>query len=258
MVKTTEFNVQTQMNYIVGNMSGFTTAYVGMDNLSALISSLMTSYTTLAGTGRAAYMALGASVAAFGLKSAEAFGEYERGMNIVKAISNNTNAQMQVLSQTANQFSTQFRMDISEINDGLVTLGRAGLTNVNNQIQVLQNGLKVAKLEGMNLAATLEDIVTTTSLLGGDVTKNDFGADSSKVSNLLVATSLSGPLDVGDVIETLKFAGGSAAAAGANLNNEEGLKDLLGTIGAFSQKGVIGSIAGTALRAFITKPASQD
>lgn len=258
MVKTTEFNVQTQMNYVVGNMSGFTTAYVGMDNLSALISSLMTSYTTLAGTGRAAYMTLGASVAAFGLKSAEAFGEYERGMNIVKAISNNTNAQMQILSQTANQFSTQFRMDISEINDGLVTLGRAGLTNVNNQIQVLQNGLKVAKLEGMNLAATLEDIVTTTSLLGGDVTKNDFGADSSKVSNLLIATSLSGPLDVGDVIETLKFAGGSAAAAGANLNNEEGLKDLLGTIGAFSQKGVIGSIAGTALRAFITKPASQD
>ena len=258
MVKTTEFNVQTQMNYVVGNMSGFTAAYTGMDNLSALISSLMTSYTTLAGTGRAAYMTLGASVAAFGLKSAEAFGEFQRGMNIVKAISNNTNAQMQVLSQTANQFSTQFRMDISEINDGLVTLGRAGLTNVNNQIQVLQNGLKVAKLEGMNLAATLEDIVTTTSLLGGDVTKNDFGADSSKVSNLLVATSLSGPLDVGDVIETLKFAGGSAAAAGANLNNEEGLKDLLGTIGAFSQKGVIGSIAGTALRAFITKPASQD
>ena len=258
MVKTTEFNVQTQMNYIVGNMSGFTAAYTGMDNLSALISSLMTSYTTLAGTGRAAYATLGASVAAFGFKSAEAFGEFQRGMNIVKAISNNTNAQMQILSQTANQFSTQFRMDISEINDGLVTLGRAGLTNVNNQIQVLQNGLKVAKLEGMNLAATLEDIVTTTSLLGGDVTKNDFGADSSKISNLLVATSLAGPLDVGDVIETLKFAGGSAAAAGANLNNEEGLKDLLGTIGAFSQKGVIGSIAGTALRAFITKPASQD
>lgn len=258
MVKTTEFNVQTQMNYVVGNMSGFTAAYTGMDNLSALISSLMTSYTTLAGTGRAAYATLGASVAAFGFKSAEAFGEFQRGMNIVKAISNNTNAQMQILSQTANQFSTQFRMDISEINDGLVTLGRAGLTNVNNQIQVLQNGLKVAKLEGMNLAATLEDIVTTTSLLGGDVTKNDFGSDSSKVSNLLVATSLSGPLDVGDVIETLKFAGGSAAAAGANLNNEEGLKDLLGTIGAFSQKGVIGSIAGTALRAFITKPASQD
>ncbi len=258
MVKTTDFNVQTQMNYVVGNMSGFTAAYTGMDNLSALVSSLMTSYTTLAGTGRAAYASIGAAVAAVGLKSAEAFGEYQRGMNIVKAISNNTNAQMQMLAQTANQFSSQFRMDISDINDGLVTLGRAGLTDVNNQIQVLQNGLQVAKLEGMNLAAALEDIVTTTSLLGGDVSRNDFGAQSSKVSNLLVATSLSGPLDVGDVIETLKFAGGSAAAAGANLNNEEGLKDLLGTIGAFSQKGVIGSIAGTALRAFITKPASQD
>ena len=258
MVKTTEFNVQTQMNYVVGNMSGFTAAYTGMDNLSALISSLMTSYTTLAGTGRAAYASMGAAVAAVGLKSAEAFGEFQRGMNIVKAIGNATNAQMQMLSQTANQFSSQFRMDISEINDGLTTLGRAGLTDVNNQIQVLQNGLQVAKLEGMDLAATLEDIVTTTSLLGGDVTSNNFGAQSTEVSNLLVATSLSGPLDVGDVIETLKFAGGSAAAAGANLNNEEGLKDLLGTIGAFSQKGVIGSIAGTALRAFITKPASQD
>ena len=86
MVKTTEFNVQTQMNYIVGNMSGFTAAYTGMDNLSALLSSLMTSYTTMAGTGRAAYLSLGAAISAVGLKSAEAFGEYQRGMNMVKAI----------------------------------------------------------------------------------------------------------------------------------------------------------------------------
>ena len=258
MVKTTEFNVQTQMNYVVGNMSGFTAAYTGMDNLSALISSLMTSYTTMAGTGRAAYLSLGAAVAAFGLKSSEAFGEYQRGMNMVKAISNNTNAQMQMLSQSAQQFSSQFRMGIEDINSGLVTLGRAGLTDVNNQIEVLKNGLEVAKISGMDLASTLEDIVTTTSLLGGDIKSNTFGAETKEVSNLLVATSLSGPLDVSDVIETLKFAGGSAAAAGAKLSNEEGLHDLLGTIGAFSQKGVTGSIAGTALRAFITKPASQD
>ena len=258
MVKTTEFNVQTQMNYVVGNMSGFTAAYTGMNNLSALLSSIMTSYTTLAGTGRAAYMTLGASVAAFGLKSAEAFGEYQRGMNMVKAISNNTNAQMQMLAKSAGEFSSQFRMGIEDINSGLVTLGRAGLTDVNNQIEVLKNGLQVAKISGMDLASTLEDIVTTTSLLGGDIKSNTFGAETKEVSNLLVATSLSGPLNVSDVIETLKFAGGSAAAAGATLSNEEGLHDLLGTIGAFSQKGVTGSIAGTALRAFITKPASQD
>ncbi len=258
MVKTTEFNVQTQMNYVVGNMSGFTAAYTGMDNLSALLSSLMTSYTTMAGTGRAAYLSLGAAISAVGLKSAEAFGEYQRGMNMVKAISNNTNAQMQMLSQSAQQFSSQFRMGIQDINDGLVTLGRAGLTDVNNQIEVLKNGLQVAKISGMDLASTLEDIVTTTSLLGGDIKSNTFGAETKEVSNLLVATSLSGPLNVSDVIETLKFAGGSAAAAGATLSNEEGLHDLLGTIGAFSQKGVTGSIAGTALRAFITKPASQD
>lgn len=258
MVKTTEFNIQTQMNYVVGNMSGFTAAYTGMNNLSALISSLMTSYTTMAGTGRAAYLSLGAAAAAFGLKSSEAFGEYQRGMNMVKAISNNTNAQMQMLSQSAQQFSSQFRMGIEDINSGLVTLGRAGLTDVNNQIEVLKNGLQVAKISGMDLASTLEDIVTTTSLLGGDIKSNTFGAETKEISNLLVATSLSGPLNVSDVIETLKFAGGSAAAAGATLSNEEGLHDLLGTIGAFSQKGVTGSIAGTALRAFITKPASQD
>ena len=188
MVKTTEFNVQTQMNYVVGNMSGFTAAYTGMNNLSALLSSIMTSYTTLAGTGRAAYMTLGASVAAFGLKSAEAFGEYQRGMNMVKAISNNTNAQMQMLAKSAGEFSGQFRMGIQDINDGLVTLGRAGLTDVNNQIEVLKNGLQVAKISGMDLASTLEDIVTTTSLLGGDIKSNTFGAETKEVSNLLVVT----------------------------------------------------------------------
>ena len=43
-----------------------------------------------------------------------------------------------------------------------------------------------------------------------------------------------------------------------NLENKDALYDYLGAISAFAQKGVVGSMAGTAMRAFFTKPASQD
>ena len=149
-------------------------------------------------------------------------------------------------------------MGIEDITDGLQTLGRAGLGSLDTQISVLETGLSAAKLSGLELSKVLQDIVQTTSLLGGDITSVSFGSQADALTNKILATSMTAPINMNDIVQTLSYSGGTAAAAGINIENEDALYDYLGTVSAFARKGVSGSMAGTALRAFFTKPASQD
>lgn len=246
------------MSFVSKDMSGIVAAQTGLNQLVGVFSNVGEGIARNVGAIDAAVATAGVSLGILATQAAQAYGEFERGQAIVQTVSGSTNAQMQILGQTAQQFSSEFRMGIDDVNEGLTTLGRAGLTDVNNQIETLRQGFSLAKIEGMNLATALEEIVQTTSLLGGDIHSTNFGVDTEKVTNMLVGTSLSGPLNVNDVVQTLKYVGGTAAAAGANLSNEDLLYDLMGTTSAFAQKGVVGSMAGTALRAFLSKPASQD
>lgn len=251
-------DMNINMSFVAKDMSGIVAAQTNLNQLVGVFSNVGEGIARNVGAIDAAVATAGVSLAILSTQAARAYGEFERGQAIVQTVSGSTNAEMQILGHTAQQFSSEFRMGIDDVNEGLTTLGRAGLTDVNNQIETLRQGFSLAKLEGMNLATALEEIVQTTSLLGGDINSSSFGADTEKVTNMLVGTSLSGPLDVNDVVQTLKYVGGTAAAAGANLSNEDLLYDLMGTTSAFAQKGVVGSMAGTALRAFLSKPASQD
>lgn len=251
-------DMNINMSFVAKDMSGIVAAQTNLNQLVGVFSNVGEGIARNVGAIDAAVATVGVSLAILSTQAARAYGEFERGQAIVQTVSGSTNAEMQILGHTAQQFSSEFRMGIDDVNEGLTTLGRAGLTDVNNQIETLRQGFSLAKLEGMNLATALEEIVQTTSLLGGDINSSSFGADTEKVTNMLVGTSLSGPLDVNDVVQTLKYVGGTAAAAGANLSNEDLLYDLMGTTSAFAQKGVVGSMAGTALRAFLSKPASQD
>ena len=202
-----------------------------------------------------------ALITAFGVESAKAFGEYEQGMKIVQTVSGQTGSAMNELSNKANELSVSYRTSMNDITDGLQTLGRAGLNSANEQLEVLESGLQTAKLEGRNLNGVLEELIQNTAMLGGDLKSTNFGEQTEYLNSLMVGTSMTAPIDSHDISQTLQYSGGTLAAAGGSLDNEEGKKlieDYMGTVAAFAQKGVKGSIAGTALRAFFTKPASQD
>ena len=202
-----------------------------------------------------------ALIAGFAFESAKAYGEFEQGMKLVQAVSGQTNSAISELSSKATEMSVAYRTSINDITDGLQTLGRAGLNSANEQLDVLESGLQTSKLEGRALNGVLEELIQNTSMLGGDLKSVNFGEQSEYINSLIVGTSMSAPIDSHDVSQTLQYSGGIAAEAGANIRSEEGkkkLEDYMGTIAAFAQKGVKGSMTGTALRAFFTKPASQD
>ena len=251
-------NVTMSLDVLPGSLAGITTAAAGFGQLigSAAVFTKMITKSTSAADSFALTLTAGLGLVA--VESSKAFGEFERAMKVAQVVSDQTNRDMSILGKSINDFSVQYRMSIDNMTDGLQTLGRAGLKSVNTQIEVLETGLGAAKLSGLELNNVLEKIVQTTSLLGGELKSTDFGRQVEDVTDKMIATSMTAPITMEDVVQTLSFSGGTAAAGGMNIQNPDKLYDYLGAISAFAQKGVTGSIAGTALRAFFTKPAAQD
>ena len=254
-----------EVNFIIsalpGTMSAFASLNAGLVSINNAVGDITRQIDNNFGIVNSAMITMGVVATQVAFDAANAFGQFEQSMKIVQMVSGQTKAEIDQLGQAANQFSVQYRVDIDQITEGLQTLGRAGLNSATEQSEVLQNGLNTAKLEGRELNSVLEELIQNTALLGGNLKSDQFGEQTQYVNDLLVATSMTAPITTHDVSETLKYSGGIAAAAGANIESDEGkeiLEDYMGAIAAFAQKGVTGSIAGTALRAFFNKPATQD
>lgn len=246
------------LDVLPGTFAGVTAALGGFNELVAATSMFSKAIADSTSVIDAMTLTLGVALAGAAWESAKAFGELERGMKIVQAVSGQTSSQISILTEKANEFSVRYKLGIDDITAGLQTLGRAGLSNVNTQLDTMQAGLQAAKIQGMELNDALEKIVATTALLGGDLKSANFGQQAEKLTSQLLSTAMTAPIDLNDVVQTLSYSGGTAAAAGINIQNDDALYDYLGAISAFAQKGVKGSMAGTAMRAFFTKPASQD
>lgn len=255
------------LNVVPGMNTGITAFNAGLSSINAQFQNVTDTIGSTFGLVDSMIVSTGVMIAQFGMGAANAFGEFEQGMQIVKAVSQQSGESIAYLKQQAQEFSVQYRTGIDSITEGLQTLGRAGLNSAQEQTEVLEQGLQTAKLEGRELNGVLEEIIQNTSLLGGDVRSDQFGEQAEYLNNLLVGTSLSAPLDTHDISETLKYSGGMVAAAGGTIATEDGyaneagreiVEDYMGAVAAFAQKGVKGSIAGTALRAFFNKPAAQD
>jgi len=251
-------DVNVNLNVLAGTMGGITAIMGGMSALTSSFGAIGTEAANSFGTLDSLLVTATAMITAFGVEAAGAAGEFEQGMKIVQTVSGQTGSAIHELTDQANQMSVAYRTSIGDITDGLQTLGRAGLNSVNEQVEVLESGLQTAKLEGRSLNGVLEELIQNTAMLGGDLKSTNFGEQTEYLNTLMVGTSMTAPIDSHDISQTLQYAGGTAAAAGANLENKDKLEDLMGTVAAFAQKGVKGSMAGTALRAFFTKPASQD
>lgn len=250
-------DINYKLNFVPGTMGGIAAGISGLNQFVDLSNEF---FRGLGGINviDASLVGLAATLGSIQLQATQAFAVFDEGLASVKAISQELTGNMETISNAANQFSIQFGKDITEITEGLETLGRAGLTGLDNQLNTLQEGFNLSKIEGMELNSALETLVQTTTLLGGNMNDLNFSSDVEKVNDLLVGTSMAGPLEVSDVAMTLKYAGGTAATAGANLEDTDMLEDLMGTIAVFAQRGVVGDPAGTALRAFLTNPAGQN
>ena len=172
---------------------------------------------------------------------------FEQALADVKAIGGETTDAF-AIGQAAMKYSNQFGMNVDAMTEGLEALSRAGLTATNVMSGILEEGVKLSKLEGMDLEDSINNLISTTNLLaegGYDVNSQDY-ADMVKAMNQhIVSTSESAPINAQNIIQTLQHVGGYASA------NKIDQDDLFAVIAQLGSKGTKGEMAGTALRAFI-------
>lgn len=187
-----------------------------------------------------------AAIAAYASATQEAM-KFEQQIANVQAIGGESINAMDI-GQAAMQYSNQFGMNISNMTEGLEALARAGLTATDVMSGVLEEGVKLSKLEGIDLEDSINNLISTTNLLAEedyDINSQEY-ADAVKAMNQhIVSTSESAPINAENIIQSLQHVGGYASA------NKIDQDDLFAVIAQLGAKGTKGEMAGTALRAFI-------
>ena len=199
--------------------------------------------------GYAETLAIGTSVAvgAMFTSAVKDAIHFEQQMANVKAIGGES-LNTKEIGNAAMEYSNKFGMATASMTEGLEALARAGITTTSVMRSVLEEGVKLSKLEGMDLEDSINDLIATTNLLSPDnVNMNDAQyADMVKQMNQhIVSTSESAPINAQNIIQSLQHVGGYASASGIDQD------DLFAVIAQLGSRGTKGEMAGTALRAFV-------
>ena len=135
------------VNAIQGSMTGITALETGLVSINNQVQDIGRAITAQGNIMDTMIASVGVVAATGAVKAAEAFGDVEQSMKIVQMVSQQTSADIQYLTQQANQFSTQYRTDIDQITEGLQTLGRAGFQN---NLRYLKMVFKPQNLKDVN------------------------------------------------------------------------------------------------------------
>lgn len=246
-----------RLDFIIGavNMAtpGLMAVEAGLANLTAVGMRTGSQITNAFRVAEAAMFGFGVfSAFVFG-KATAAAAEFERQLNLVKAVSGDvTDAQMRLLEKGVKRLAVEYGRSLNEITSALQTIGRAGLKDTNSQLAVFETGLKVATIEGSNLEKTMENVIRMTSLWGGKVDQKSFPQIAENVMNKFVSASQMSPTTVEDLVLGMQYLGGAAKQAGWTI------EETLSVLAALSRVGVTGSVAGVAVRGFLQKIAAPD
>lgn len=194
-------------------------------------------------------MAMGAGLAISGMfvSATKDAINFQQQIANVQAIGGET-INAQAIGNAAMEYSNKFGMATASMTEGLEALARAGITSTDVMKEVLAEGVKLSKLEGMDLEDSINDLISTTNLLseaGVDMNDANYGKLVQEMNQHIVSTSESAPINAQNIIQSLQHVGGYASASGMDQD------DLFAVIAQLGARGTKGEMAGTALRAFI-------
>lgn len=236
------FNIETRgASMVAGELMGLSNTVNNILGDIAFKTSELLSHTEM--------MAMGVSVAIGGMfvSAAQSAVRFEQQMANVKAIGGES-LNVQEIGDAAMEYSNKFGMATASMTEGLESLARAGITTTSVMKSVLEEGVKLSTLEGMDLEDSVNDLISTTNLLAtNNVDMNDakYAEMVKEMNQHIVSTSESAPINAQNIIQSLQHVGGYASASGLDQD------DLFAVIAQLGARGTKGEMAGTALRAFI-------
>jgi len=235
---------QQKLDFIIGvtNMTwpGIAAVQSGFANLTAAGMRTTGTLNSAMSSTQAAMMALGGSSAlAIGLMTFEA-AKFQREMAMVKSLLGDISVnEFEKLNRSAKEMATTFGESPVQVAKALQMIARAGVLDASDQMEVLTQSMRLAKIEGADVDEIAKTLITTTNLFG------DTYSNVEKYASKLAQASNISVMSVKDMSQALKYFGG---AAREHWTPEE----TFAAITTLGQQGIEGSLAGTSLRSFTT------
>lgn len=190
--------------------------------------------------GRTMTLGLTAPIAALGVSSLRAAGDFEQGMNRVAAVSGATADELERMSDLAKEMGRTTQFTAGQAADALGFLAMAGF-NAEQSMAALPHTLTLAASAQMDLGEAA-DIVS--NVLSGYAMETE---DLARVNDVLVATFTSTNTNLQQLGEAMTYAAPVAAAAGIQF------EEASAAIGLMGNAGIQATMAGTSLRGALTR-----
>ncbi|MET7295362.1 phage tail tape measure protein [Streptomyces griseoloalbus] len=163
---------------------------------------------------------------------------YQRQMNLFRAVTGATAAQMKRAAVVAQELGNDLTLPTTTSADaaeGMVELSKAGF-RADQSIDAVRASLQLAAAADVNAA-------TSAKYLGDIMDQYGLGADqAAKASDTLAATANSASGSITDIYYSMRYAGPVAHALGVSL------QDTAAAVGMLGKSGILGQTAGTSLR----------
>lgn len=195
--------------------------------------SLNTTLRSTAGSVAAMAAALGAGVGlAAGIRT---LADFSQGMSTVKAITQATEAQFVALEEKAKLLGATTRFSASQASEAMLFLARAGF-NVDQILGSVEGTLQLAQAGALDLGAAAD---IASNILTGFRLEVD---QTNRVVDLMAFLANSANTDIRQLGDAMKFVAPVAAGLGVSI------EEAAAAVGALSDAGLQGSMAGTGLR----------
>lgn len=224
----------------VTNMAwpGIAAVNSGFANLTAAGMRTTGTLTSAMSRTQAGMLALGgASALALGLVTSAA-AKYQEQMALAYSLMEHvTTTQMAQMNTAAKDLAVTFGELPEEVAKGFQRLGRAGVSDVADQITVLRNSIRMAKIEGLSVEESTKILVSTIN------TFKDGYQNAEKYANVLAHAANMSIATVKDLADSMKYFGSVA-------REHWSIEETTAAISTLAHSGITGQLAGTSLRSF--------
>ncbi|MEK5097049.1 MULTISPECIES: phage tail tape measure protein [Bacillus] len=205
------------------------------EGLNAVYHSASKVGTALSAVGAAGTLGIGVSV--------KAAADFEKAMSRVGALANATNDQMAKLTETARHLGATTQFTDGEVAEGMQYLAMAGYKT--NQIIGAMPGLLSTAAAGQT------DLGVTADIVSDILTEFHIKAeDTNRVADAMTYTFTNSNATLQEIGQTMKYAAPAAKTAGLSM------EELAAATGIMANSGIKADMAGTALRATLTRLSS--
>lgn len=189
--------------------------------------------------------AVGATVAIAGLgiglsKAISGFGDFERTLNTIKAVSQSTASELDAIKRSALDLGAKTIFSNQEVANSYLELARAGFTT-QESLAAMPGLLNLAAAAGGDLSSSAE--ITAGILRGFNLNASEAG----RVADVLAQAANVSAGEIGDFGAALK------QLAPVALSSNQSLEDLSGLLAVLSNRMINGADAGTDLKAVLLR-----